>query len=46
MSNLGNILSEGYTLKAIGEYFNLHYLTVSGILKNYKPKKHKLENHK
>jgi len=30
--------SGGYTLKAIGEYFNLHYSTVSGILKNHKPK--------
>ena len=31
-------LSGGYTLKTIGEYFNLHYSTVSGILKNHKPK--------
>jgi len=30
--------SGGYTLKAIGEYFNLHYSTVSGILKNHKSK--------
>ncbi|VAW64045.1 FIG00759408: hypothetical protein, partial [hydrothermal vent metagenome] len=31
-------LSGGYTLKTIGEYFNLHYSTVSGILKNHKSK--------
>ncbi|VAW64050.1 FIG00759408: hypothetical protein [hydrothermal vent metagenome] len=30
--------SGGYTLKMIGEYFNLHYSTVSGILRNHKSK--------
>jgi len=30
--------SGGYTLKAIGDYFDLHYSTVSGILKNHKSK--------
>jgi putative transposase len=30
--------SGGYTLKAIGEHFDLHYSTVSGILKNHKLK--------
>lgn len=30
--------SGGYTLKDIGEYFGLHYSTVSGIIKNQKPK--------
>jgi len=31
-------LSGGYTLKTIGEYFNLHYSTVSGILRDHKSK--------
>ncbi len=31
-------LSGGYTLKMIGEYFNLHYSTVSGILRDHKSK--------
>jgi hypothetical protein len=30
--------SGGYTLKAIGEHFDLHYSTVSGILRDYKSK--------
>jgi REP element-mobilizing transposase RayT len=30
--------SGGYTLKGLGEYFGLHYSTVSGILKNHKSK--------
>ena len=30
--------SGGYTLKDIGQYFGLHYSTVSGILKNHKSK--------
>jgi REP-associated tyrosine transposase len=30
--------SGGYTLKDIGEYFGLHYSTVSGIIKNHKSK--------
>jgi len=30
--------SGGYTLKDIGEYFELHYSTVSGIVKNHKSK--------
>jgi REP element-mobilizing transposase RayT len=30
--------SGGYTLKEIGDYFGLHYSTVSGILKNHKSK--------
>jgi hypothetical protein len=30
--------SGGYTLKELGEYFGLHYSTVSGILKNHKSK--------
>jgi len=30
--------SGGYTLKEVGEYFNLHYSTVSGILKSHKSK--------
>ena len=30
--------SGGYTLKAIGEYFGLHYSTVSGIIKDHKSK--------
>lgn len=30
--------SGGYTLKAIGKYFGLHYSTVSGIVKNHKSK--------
>lgn len=30
--------SGGYTLKEIGEYFKLHYSTVSGIITNHKPK--------
>ncbi len=30
--------SGGYTLKEIGEYFGIHYTTVSGILKNHKSK--------
>ncbi len=30
--------SGGYTLKQIGEYFGLHYSTVSGIIKNHKSK--------
>lgn len=28
----------GYTLKEVGDYFNLHYSTVSGIIKNHKSK--------
>jgi len=31
-------LSGGYTLKEIGEYFGLHYSSVSGIIKNHKSK--------
>jgi len=30
--------SGGYSLKEIGEYFNLHYSTVSGIIKSHKSK--------
>ncbi len=30
--------SNGYTLKEIGDYFNLHYSTVSGIVRNHKAK--------
>jgi hypothetical protein len=30
--------SGGYTLKTIGDYFDLHYSTVSGILKSHKSK--------
>lgn len=30
--------SGGYTLKEIGDHFGLHYSTVSGIVKNHKPK--------
>ena len=30
--------SGGYTLKVIGEYFGLHYSTVSGIIKYHKSK--------
>jgi REP element-mobilizing transposase RayT len=30
--------SGGYTLKALGDYFTLHYSTVSGIVKNHKSK--------
>jgi hypothetical protein len=30
--------SGGYTLKALGEHFGLHYSTVSGIVKNHKSK--------
>ena len=30
--------SNGYTLKEIGDYFNLHYSTVSGIVRNHKSK--------
>jgi REP element-mobilizing transposase RayT len=30
--------SGGYTLKEIGDYFGLHYSTVSGIIKNHKSK--------
>ena len=30
--------SGGYTLKEIGDYFKLHYTTVSGIIKNHKSK--------
>ena len=30
--------SGGYTLKELGEYFGLHYSTVSGIVKNHKSK--------
>jgi putative transposase len=30
--------SGGYTLKAIGEHFDLHYSTVSGILRDHKSK--------
>jgi hypothetical protein len=30
--------SGGYTLKQIGEYFGLHYSSVSGIIKNHKSK--------
>jgi len=30
--------SGGYTLKEIGEYFGLHYSSVSGIIKNHKSK--------
>jgi len=30
--------SGGYTLKEIGDYFKLHYSTVSGIIKNHKSK--------
>ena len=30
--------SGGYTLKEIGDYFDLHYSTVSGILRNHKSK--------
>jgi REP element-mobilizing transposase RayT len=30
--------SGGYTLKEIGEYFGLHYSTVSGIIRNHKSK--------
>jgi len=29
--------SGGYTLKEVRDYFNLHYSTVSGIVKNHKP---------
>ncbi len=28
----------GYSLKEIGDYFDLHYSTVSGIIKNHKSK--------
>ena len=31
-------LNGGYTLKEIGEYFDLHYSTISGIVKNHKSK--------
>jgi putative transposase len=30
--------SGGYTLKVLGEFFGLHYSTVSGIIKNHKSK--------
>jgi len=30
--------SGGYTLKQIGDYFELHYSTVSGIVRNHKSK--------
>ena len=30
--------SGGYSLKEVGEYFNLHYSTVSGIIKGHKSK--------
>lgn len=30
--------SGGYSLKEVGEYFGLHYSTVSGIINNHKPK--------
>ena len=30
--------SGGYTLKGLGDYFGLHYSTVSGIIKNHKSK--------
>jgi REP element-mobilizing transposase RayT len=30
--------SGGYTLKALGEHFQLHYSTISGIVKNHKSK--------
>ena len=30
--------SGDYTLKQIGDYFGLHYSTVSGIVRDYKPK--------
>jgi putative transposase len=30
--------SGGYTLKEIGQYYKLHYSTVSGIIKNHKSK--------
>lgn len=31
-------LSGGYTLKEVGDYFGLHYTTVSGIVKSHKSK--------
>ncbi|MCH7882742.1 MAG: hypothetical protein IIB69_14495 [Proteobacteria bacterium] len=31
-------LSGGYTLKEIGDYYGLHYSTVSGIIRNHKSK--------
>ncbi len=30
--------SGDYNLKQVGDYFGLHYLTVSGIVKNHKSK--------
>ena len=30
--------SGGYTLQAIGDFYNLHYSTVSGIIRNHKSK--------
>ena len=30
--------SGGYTMKELGEYFGLHYATVSGIIRNHKSK--------
>ena len=31
-------LSGGYSLKEVGDYFGLHYSSISGIVRNHKPK--------
>lgn len=35
---VNSYLSGGYSLKEVGEYFGLHYSTVSGIVGNHKAK--------